>query len=240
MAALDFSLDSARRVLGPARRAAAAVAWRMWGLAAAFYLVAIFHRMSLGVASLDATRRFGVSTSTIALLSTVQLGVYLAMQIPAGLLADRLGPRRSLTLGLLAMGAGELLFAVSPSIAPAIFGRALVGAGDACMFLNVLRVAALWLPPRRYALAAALTAACGAFGQLLSTAPLSAALSDVGWTPTFAASGVLTAVLAILAVNRLQDRPDGAAAPEHGELALRRTWQAPATRHGLWVHFALM
>src|SRR3954449_7921002 len=242
MAALDFSLDSARRVLGPARRAAAAVAWRMWGLAAAFYLVAIFHRMSLGVASLDATRRFGVSTSTIALLSTVQLGVYLAMQIPAGLLADRLGPRRSLTLGLLAMGAGELLFAVSPSIAPAIFGRALVGAGDACMFLNVLRVAAHWLPPRRYGLAAALTAACGAFGQLLSTAPLSAALSDVGWTPTFAASGVLTAVLAILAVNRLQDRPDGVAAPTHAAIrpTLRRAWRAPETRHGQWVHFALM
>ena len=56
----------------------------MWALAAAFYLVAIFHRMSLGVASLDASERFGVSTSTIALLSTVQLGVYLVMQIPAG------------------------------------------------------------------------------------------------------------------------------------------------------------
>ena len=136
-------------------------AWRMWALAAAFYLVAIFHRMSLGVASLDASERFGVSTSAIALLSTVQLAVYLAMQIPAGLLADRLGPRRSLTLGLLAMGAGELLFAFSPTLGPAIAGRALVGAGDACMFLNVLRVAAHWLPPRRYALAAALTAACG-------------------------------------------------------------------------------
>ena len=48
------------------------------------------------------------------------------MQIPAGLLADRLGPRRSLTFGLLAMGLGELLFAVSPSIAPALAGRALV------------------------------------------------------------------------------------------------------------------
>jgi MFS family permease len=214
----------------------------MWALAAAFYLVAIFHRMSLGVASLDAAERFGVSTSAIALLSTVQLAVYLAMQIPAGLLADRLGPRRSLTLGLLAMGVGELLFAFSPTLAPAVVGRALVGAGDACMFLNVLRVAALWLPPRRYALAAALTAACGAFGQLLSTAPLSAALSDVGWTPTFAASGVLTAVLAILAVNRLQDRPAGAAVQSHAAVlpTLLKAWRAPATRHGLWVHFALM
>jgi MFS family permease len=198
--------------------------------------------MSLGVASLDAGERFGVSTSAIALLSTVQLAVYLVMQIPAGLLADRLGPRRSLTLGLLAMGAGELLFAFSPALGPAIAGRALVGAGDACMFLNVLRVAAHWLPPRRYALAAALTAACGAFGQLLSTAPLSAALTDLGWTPTFAVSGVLTAVLAILAVNRLQDRPDGATAPTHAAIGptLRRAWRAPETRHGLWVHFALM
>jgi MFS family permease len=213
-------------------------AWRMWALAAAFYLVAIFHRMSLGVASLDAAERFGVAASTIALLTTVQLGVYLAMQIPAGLLADRLGPRRSLTLGLLTMGVGELLFAVSPSIGPAIVGRALVGAGDACMFLNVLRVAAHWLPERHYALAAALTAACGAFGQLLSTAPLSAALSGLGWTPTFAASGVLTAALAYFAVSRIKDRPSARSQPPILP-ALRTAWRSPATRHGLWVHFAL-
>src|ERR1700712_5707842 len=95
-------------------RAASSRASRMWALAAAFYVVAIFHRMSLGVASLDASHRFGVSTSAIALLSTVQLGVYLAMQVPAGLLADRLGPRRALTVGALAVGGGGLLFAVAP------------------------------------------------------------------------------------------------------------------------------
>ncbi|MDA0179078.1 MFS transporter [Solirubrobacter phytolaccae] len=230
-------------------------AWRMWALAAAFYLVAIFHRMSLGVASIDAAERFGVTTGTIAVLSTVQLAMYLLMQIPAGLLADRIGPRRSLGLGLTAMGVGELLFAVSPSIELAIVGRALVGIGDACMFLNVLRVAAHWLPARHYALAAALTAACGAFGQLLSTAPLSAALSGIGWTPTFAASGILTAALALAAVNRIQDRPDEPAATpassglriktvapvQHPPImpALRRAWRSPGTRHGLWVHFTL-
>src|SRR4051812_10304848 len=212
----------------PTNPGGTSAAWRMWGLAAAFYLVAIFHRMSLGVASIDATERFGVSTGTIALLSTVQLGVYLAMQIPAGVLPDRFGPRRSLTLGLVAMGAGELLFAVSPTIGPALAGRALVGAGDACMFLNVLRVAALWLPARRYSLAAALTAACGAFGQLLSTAPLSAALSGLGWTPTFAASGILTAALALFAVSRLKDRPDEPAVTiGDGTLASRIKTVAP-------------
>jgi MFS family permease len=213
----------------------------MWALAAAFYVVAIFHRMSLGVASIDAGHRFGVSTSTIALLSIVQLGLYLTMQIPAGLMADRLGPRRTLALGLAILGTGELLFAFSPTLQMAIAGRALVGIGDACMFLNVLRVAAHWLPPHRYALATALTAVCGSLGQLLTTAPLSLALGDLGWTPTFAASGILTAVLAILAVNRLQDRPAGAPPAHHAPIVptLKRAWRAPSIRHGLWVHFAL-
>lgn len=213
----------------------------MWGLAASFYVVAIFHRMSLGVASIDAGARFGVSTSTIALLSIVQLGLYLVMQVPAGLLADRLGPRRSLAIGLVTIGMGELLFALTPSFQWAIFARALVGAGDACMFLNVLRVAAHWLPASRFALATALTGVAGSLGQLMTTAPLSAALGDLGWTPTFAVSGVLTAVLAILAVNRLQDRPAGAAAAVQAPIlpTLRRAWRAPAIRHGLWVHFAL-
>jgi MFS family permease len=197
--------------------------------------------MSLGVASIDAGHRFGVSTSTIALLSIVQLGLYLTMQIPAGLMADRLGPRRTLALGLAILGTGELLFAFSPTLQMAIAGRALVGIGDACMFLNVLRVAAHWLPPHRYALATALTAVCGSLGQLLTTAPLSLALGDLGWTPTFAASGLLTATLAILAVNRLQDRPAGAAATQHAPIlpTLKRAWRAPSIRHGLWVHFAL-
>jgi MFS family permease len=161
------------------------------------------------------------------------------MQIPAGLLADRLGPRRSLALGLVAIGAGELVFAFSPTFGLAIAGRALVGAGDACMFLNVLRVAAQWLPRRRYALAAALTGVCGSIGQLVGTEPLSAALSDLGWTPTFAGSGLLTAVLAMLAVRRLEDRP-GAAGPAAPVVPmLKRLWRAPAIRHGLWIHFAL-
>ena len=114
----------------------------MWGLAAAFYLVAIFHRMSLGVASIDASAALRrLDRDDRAALDGAARRLPRDAD-PGGLLADRLGPRRSLTLGLLAMGAGELLFAFSPTIGPAIAGRALVGAGDACMFLNVLRVAA--------------------------------------------------------------------------------------------------
>ena len=113
------------------------------------------------------------------------------------------------TLGLLAMGVGRAAVRVQPGArARPIAGRALVGAGDACMFLNVLRVAAHWLPPPPLrARRRADRGAAARSGSSSSTAPLERRAADVGWTPTFAASGVLTAVLAILAVNRLQDRP---------------------------------
>src|SRR5258706_4860630 len=58
-------------------------AWLVWGLAASFYFVALFHRMSLGVASLEATHRFGVEAGALAAVSARPLGVLLLMPGPA-------------------------------------------------------------------------------------------------------------------------------------------------------------
>src|SRR5689334_14405624 len=107
-------------------------AWLVWGLAAGFYFVALFHRMSLGVASLEAAHRFGVAAGALAAFSAVQLGLYLLMQVPAGLGADRIGPRRMLALGLTCMAVGEIAFGLSTDMTVGLAARALVGIGDAC------------------------------------------------------------------------------------------------------------
>jgi nitrate/nitrite transporter NarK len=221
-----------------------AKAWTVWGLAASFYLVALFHRMSLGVASLDAQERFGLSAGTVATLSALQLGLYLAWTIPAGLAADRIGPRRALTLGLVLMAAGETAFGLATSAPLALGGRALVGVGDAFMFLSVLRIAQNWFPARRYPLLASLTGLAGAIGQIGTTMPLGAALDGLGWTATFAGTGALTALLALLCMRTIRDRPGGAAGEEPERVPLGATLRAasarPATRQAFWSHFALM
>jgi MFS family permease len=222
-------------------------AWAVWGLAAAFYLVALFHRMGLGVASLEAQERLGLSAATVATLSALQLGLYLLWTIPAGLAADRIGPRRALTIGLVLMAAGETAFGLAASAPVALGGRALVGIGDAFMFLSVLRIAQNWFPARRYPLLASLTGLAGAIGQIATTVPLGVALEGIGWTATFAGSGVLTAGLAVVCARGIRDRPAGAAAtaPAAGGRApvgatLRAAWLRPATRRAFWSHFALM
>ncbi|MEA2250214.1 MAG: hypothetical protein QOG70_456 [Solirubrobacteraceae bacterium] len=234
------------RMRAPARRSAlgpSTTAWAVWTLAALLYCVAIFHRMALGVASLSAADRLGISPSAVTLAAVAQLVAYLVMQLPAGLMADRIGPRRSLAAGLATIAAGELVFAVASDLPTAIAARVLVGAGDACIFLNVLRLAATWLP-RRYPLLAAAAAFAGAAGQLAGTTPLRAALERFGWTATFTASAIATLVLALVAALAIRDRPRGAPGPVDGRepvlTALRGSWNRRATRLGFYVHFVLM
>ena len=243
------------------RRAAdvPARAWWVWGAAASFYLLALFHRMGLGVASLEASERLDLPVDTIAMLSALQLGLYLALVVPAGLAADRIGPRLTLAGGMVLMALGEIAFGFAQSAPLALGGRALGGIGDAFIFLSVLRVAQNWFPARRYAMLALLTATAGALGQLLATIPLGSALEVFDWEPVFVGSGLLAAAAAVVCLIFVRDHPPavtatatataGTAAPRRGAAAgagvgigrsIVLAFGSRGTRRGFWTHFGLM
>jgi MFS family permease len=219
-------------------------AWSVWGVGALVYLVAFFHRTSLGVAALAAQQRFGVGATALSSFAILQLSVYLVMQVPSGIMADRFGPRRMLGAALLCMALGETLFAFATSLPLAVLGRGLVGLGDAFTFISVVRLAASWFPRRRFAVLTALTAMTGSLGQVGGTVPLSAALRSFGWTPTFLGTAVLSAALAIVVWWWIADHP--APAMERSSTAspiladLREVVRQRGTRTAVWAHFTLM
>ena len=206
--------------------------------------------MVLGVAALEAERRYHVGAGALSAFTAVQLGVYLAMQVPVGLAADRIGPRRSLAAGMAAIALGEAIFAVSQTLGAGLAGRALIGLGDAFVFVNVLRVAHTWFEPGRAAVLTALTSLLGALGQLLTTVPAHLALDGLGWTTTFAGAAAVTALLAAGALGVVRDAPPTAAVsgepaslvPDHDRVlaTLRLAWSRRRTRLGFWAHFGLM
>jgi MFS family permease len=227
------------------RRARPRSGWLVWGFAAGLYFVAVFHRMVLGVAALEAERHYHVGAGALSAFTAVQLGVYLLMQVPVGLAADRVGPRRSLAAGMTAIAVGEAVFALSGTLPAGLAGRALIGLGDAFVFVNVLRVAHTWFPPSRAALLTALTSLLGALGQLLTTVPAHLALDGLGWTATFAGAAAVTALLAAGALGVVRDAPAlpaEAPAPGHDRVlaTLRAAWRRRRTRLGFWAHFGLM
>ncbi|MFC4856328.1 MFS transporter [Actinophytocola glycyrrhizae] len=220
----------------------------IWGTAVLVYLAAVFHRTSLGVASLEASQRFGLGPAALGTFTVLQVGVYALMQVPTGMLVDRYGARRVLTVAAVLMGLGQLLFAFAASYPLGLVARAVLGVGDAMTFVSVLRLVAAHFPARRYAAVASFTTALGALGNLISTVPLSLLLANAGWTATFAVAGAATALYSVVLVLRVRDNPVGVVPEPVDRTESLRTvltqvsqaWRTPGTRLGFWVHFSTM
>ncbi|MYV51361.1 MFS transporter [Streptomyces sp. SID3212] len=216
----------------------------VWGIGVAVYFVAVIFRTSLGVAGLDAAERFDVNASALSTFSILQLLVYAGMQIPVGLLVDRVGTKRMLTFGVVLFTVGQLGFAFSTSYGTALASRALLGCGDAMTFISVLRLGTRWFPARRGPMIAQVAAFFGMAGNLVSTVFISRTLHGLGWTTTFAGSSLAGVVVLVLLLLFLKDHPEGHEPPpsQHAGTAYVRkqiaeSWREPGTRLGLWVHF---
>jgi MFS family permease len=224
----------------PGGRRAAAV----WGIGVAVYFVAVIFRTSLGVAGLDAADRFDVGASALSTFSILQLLVYAGMQIPVGLMVDRLGTKKVLTIGVVLFTVGQLGFALSPSYETALASRALLGCGDAMTFISVLRLGSRWFPARRGPLIGQVAALFGMAGNLVSTLVIARMLHGMGWTATFVGSAACGVVVLVLLSLFLSDHPEGHEPPpaRHAGPAFVRkqiamSWREPGTRLGMWVHF---
>jgi MFS family permease len=220
-------------------------AWTMWCAAVAVYFVAVFNRSSLGVAGLDAEHRFGINAAALSTFSMLQMLVYASMQIPVGLLVDRLGPRRMLLTGLAVMCAAQACFAAVASFGLALLARGVLGCGDAMIFISVLRIVAAWFPARRVPLLTQLTSLTGAAGGIAATWPLAWALNAIGWSGTFLLIAALGAGALVLPLGVVRNSPArrgdadarrGADGPRVRE-QMRAAWASPYTRLGLWIHF---
>ncbi|WP_153813725.1 MFS transporter [Streptomyces sp. SUK 48] len=216
----------------------------VWSIGVAVYFVAVIFRTSLGVAGLDAADRFHVNASALSTFSILQLLVYAGMQIPVGLMVDRLGTKKVLALGTVLFTIGQLGFAFSPSYGTALASRALLGCGDAMTFISVLRLGTRWFPARRGPLVAQLAALVGMAGNLVSTLVLARLLHSIGWTQAFAGSALAGVVVLVLTLLFLKDHPEGhepAPSAHQGSAYVRRqiaeAWREPGTRLGMWVHF---
>ena len=211
----------------------------MWGLGVFAYTVAVFHRASLGVSGLDAQQRFGTTAAVLSLFGVVQLAVYAAMQVPIGVLLDRVGSRRMIAAGALLMAAGQLLMANAGSVPTGLAARVLVGAGDAMTFISVLRMVPAWFPARRVPLVTQLTGLIGQAGQIVAAFPLVAGLHSAGWTPTFTTAAGVGVLVAVVVAVGLRNAPPGVTmvVPTGRRAALKASWREPGTRLGLWTHF---
>ena len=179
----------------------------VWGFGALFYLIGFFHRVAPAVITVELMRDFGISAASLGNLSALYFYSYVAMQIPTGLLADRWGARRLLTAGALIASAGTVLFAMAANMAWAGIGRFLIGGSVAVAFVGLLKVAAGWFAPRRFALLSGLALFFGVIGAVCAGTPLRILVDQFGWRAVVLCSGVATLFVGICTWLFVRDDP---------------------------------
>jgi MFS family permease len=218
-------------------------AWVIWLVSLAVYILAVFHRSSLGVAGLIAADRFDISATSLATFTVLQLVVYAGMQVPVGVLLDRYGSRTMLLCGLVLMTVGQFGFAFADSFAAAVASRAVVGAGDAMVFVSVIRLVTVWFLVRQGPMVTQLTGLSGQLGAIAAAGPLSYLLHELGWTKAFALTSSVGVVLLVAVLALVKDSPyerSDVVAIKLRALAqsVRTVWGNPGTRLGMWSHFS--
>jgi MFS family permease len=207
------------------------------------YMTSVMQRTTLGVAGVDAADRFQSSAALLSTLAVVQLIVYAGLQIPVGVLIDRVGPKWLISVGCALMVAGQLVLAVAPDIATAVLGRIFVGAGDAAVFISVIRLVNSWFSGPIVPQLSQWVGNIGQLGQVLSALPFAWLLHSIGWSVAFSCAAALSFAALVLAVAFLHDRPaDALGSGRASSLrdALRMlvpTLKRPGTQLGFWSHF---
>jgi MFS family permease len=217
-------------------------AWIIWATGLLAYIVAVLDRTTLGVSGLNAAERFAASPGVLSTFVVLQVVVYAAAQVPAGLLLDRFGSRALIVAGAALMATGQLILALTSSLPVAIGARAVVGLGDAVTFISVLRLVPHWFPPRRVPLLTQLTGICGQLGQVLSALPFLALLARTTWATAYVSVAAFGVLALVLGLGLVKDAPLGRVVATEtmsvrGTLASVKTvWLRPGTRLGFFTH----
>jgi MFS family permease len=158
---------------------------------AGYYLAYLFRTINAAISPALASE-FGLDAADTGLLASVYFLVFGLMQIPVGVLLDRLGPRRVQAVLMVIAAGGATLFGNALSFPELVVARAMIGLGVAGSLMAGLKAIVTWLPRERVALANGWMIMLGSLGALTATAPVDWLLNYVGWRSLFEILTIVT------------------------------------------------
>ena len=174
---------------------------RRW-LVASFVLIitaiAYIDRVNLSIAAPVLTKEFHTNAAVMGLLLSSFTWTYTLLNVPAGMLVDRLRTRVVYSGALLIWAASSFLTAAVNSIG-ALFGpRLLLGVGEAPFAPAAIRTLSDWLPRRERGMGGSMFISGVALGSAVGPPILAVLISNHGWRSAFIATGVLSLLVAVI------------------------------------------
>lgn len=189
--------------------------WIIFGLSALFMFYKNAIEVSPSVMTRELMAEFSISATALGSLAASYFYAYLIMQIPAGFLIDRFGPKKITTIAIAICGIGSMLFSQSQSVFFASIGRFMTGIGASFAAMNCIKLLTNWFSPSKLAFMVGLMMTIGMLGAVGGQAPLSFLISLFGWRLAIGAFGLFGIVLACLFFLVVDDYPEDEAKEIH-------------------------
>jgi len=171
-------------------------------------LLATCDRVNMAVAAPFIMRDYGWSLARMGwVLSLFYVG-YVAFMIPAGILADRWGPKRVFAWGVAWWSLFTTLTPFPRSSWHMGLVRALLGTGESVTVPSISATLSRWFPPEEYGRAAAFSWSGGYAGSVVAFPLASVLLNYLGWRQIFYVFGSLGAVWLVFWFLTATDRPE--------------------------------
>lgn len=161
---------------------------------------------------------FNIGATAFGSLGAVYFYIYAAMQLPAGTLADTLGPRKTITIGLLLSATGSIVMSQAPSFGMLYAGRVLVSFGVSTVWLNVIKLLMVWFRTRELGTMTGLSSAVVNSGQIAAATPLALLIISIGWQMSLLTIAVVTFGIAAFSWFIIKDSPLQTGLPPIAEL----------------------
>lgn len=171
------------------------------------YVVVYFHRLCPAVIAVDMQQFFKISGSVLGLLSSAYFYPYAAMQLPAGILVDSWGSRKTVAAFFALAATGSIIMGLAPNMHLAFLGRTLVGIGVSTVFVSNFKLLAEWFRPREFTIMGGIFMGMGGVGVLFSTAPLAFLSNIIGWRMTLTVVGGISLMISALVYAFVLNRP---------------------------------
>ena len=173
----------------------------VWLICTFFFLYEFFLRTVLGSYQHVLMKDLNISAVEFSFISsTVFLLICAFMQIPAGLITNRLGIKKSLLIATICCASSTMAFSFVEEYWLAVCLRMVMGFGAALGFIPLLVAIYEWLPVRYGAFFIGLSQFIGTMGPMLAGGPMESLMhhSGVSWRHVFFNVGLVGLLISLL------------------------------------------
>jgi len=171
------------------------------------YLITYIDRVNIATAAEPMRKEFKLTDTQLGFAFSAFGYAYLLLQVYGGWIADRFGPRKTLTISGIVWAGATILTGLVNSLGTLFGARLLLGIGEGATFPTATRAMSNWTPPAKRGYAQGITHSFARIGNAVAPPLVVALIAWSGWRGSFVALGVCSLIWVVVWAIYFRDDP---------------------------------